>query len=50
MHNALGLRTLKMQKEHLDEFVLGKIPKDKEPTPAMTHGIKHEVNQLHICN
>ena len=48
MHNALGLRTLKLQKEHFDEFVLGKMPKEKEPTPAMTHGMKHEVMLFQI--
>ena len=43
MHNALGLRTLKAQKEHFDEFVTGKIIPRIETPPAMAHGTKHEV-------
>ena len=43
MHNALGLRNLKSQKEHFDEFVLQNIPQRKEINAAMVHGSKHEV-------
>ena len=43
MHNALGFRTLKAQKQHYDEFVLGKVPPVTETPPAMLHGTQHEV-------
>ena len=43
MLNALGLQTLKGQKDHFEEFVMGKVPSDKDPAPALVHGIKHEV-------
>ena len=43
MHNALGLRNLKSQKEHFNEFVLQNIPQRKEINAAMVHGSKHEV-------
>ena len=43
MHNALGLRTLKAQKDHFEEFVMGKVPSDKDPALALVHGMKHEV-------
>ena len=42
MHNALGLRTLKAQKDHYDDFVLSKnitCPVND----AMKHGQQHEV-------
>ena len=42
MHNALGFRTLKLQKEHYDCF----IKKTKVPSPvteAMQHSIDNEV-------
>ena len=42
MHNALGLRTLKAQKEHYDEFVLSRdVP--HVVNAAMLHGQNHEV-------
>ena len=43
MHNAIGLRTLKDQKDHFDKFVLHKVFAD-QPTPAMVHGTNFEVN------
>ena len=43
MHNALGLRTLKAQKDHFEEFVMGKVPSDKDPALVLVHGMKHEV-------
>ena len=43
MHNALGFRTLKAQKQHFDEFVSGKITPLTDIPPAMEHGTKHEV-------
>ena len=46
MHNALGLRTLKAQKEHFDEFVCGKIRPVTDIPPAMEHGTKHEVTMI----
>ena len=42
MYNALGLRTLKEQKDHYRRFIK-KDMGDKEVTPAMQHGIDHEV-------
>ena len=42
MHDALGLRTLKSQKNHLDKFVM-KTATKTEPNEAMLHGSKHEV-------
>ena len=47
MHNALGLRTLKVQKDHFEEFIMGKVPSDKDPALALVHGMKHEV---YFCN
>ena len=43
MHNALGFRTLKAQKDHYDEFVLGKLPSLAQTPPALLHGTRHEV-------
>ena len=43
MHNALGFRTLKAQKDHYDEFVLGKVPPVSQTPAAMVHGTMHEV-------
>ena len=43
MHNALGFRTLKAQKMHYDEFVLGKVPPVTQTPAAMVHGTEHEV-------
>ena len=43
MHNALGFCTLKAQKAHYDEFVLGKVAPITETPPAMLHGTQHEV-------
>ena len=43
MHNALGFRTLKAQKQHYDEFVLGKVPLVSQTPAAMVHGTTHEV-------
>ena len=48
MHNALGFRTLKAQKDHYDEFVLGKLPSLAQIPPALLHGTRHEVIYLHI--
>ena len=42
MHNALGLRTLKAQKEHFKQFV-HKSEEKTAITPAMQHGIDYEV-------
>ena len=47
MHNALGFHTLKVQKDHYDEFVLGKIPPVSQTPAAMVHGTMHEVK--HSC-
>ena len=47
MHNALGLCTLKDQKDHFEEFVMVKVPSDKDPALALVHGMKHEV---YFCN
>ena len=46
MHNAIGLRTLKAQKEHFKIFVK-KSKEDSDITPAMQHGMDHEVIFLH---
>ena len=35
MHNTLGFRTLKVQKQHYDEFVLGKVPPVAQTPAAM---------------
>ena len=48
MHNALGFRTLKAQKAHYDEFVLGKVPPITQTPLAMLHGTQHEVNSVHL--
>ena len=42
MHNALGLRTLKAQKDHYDDFVLSKNI-TRPVNNAMKHGQQHEV-------
>ena len=48
MHNALGLRTLNLQKEHFDilTFISKTKPFTNEVNAAMQHGIDHEVQ---IC-
>ena len=43
MHNALGFRTLKAQKEHYNKFVLGKVPPVAQIPAVMVHGTWHEV-------
>ena len=43
MHNALGFRTLKAQKDHYDEFVLGKVRPVTQTPAAMVHGTTNEV-------
>ena len=43
MHSALGLRTLKEQKEHYKLFV-SKTASPPKINEAMQHGIDHEVN------
>ena len=43
MHNALGFRTLKAQKDHYDEFVLGTVPPVSQTPAAMVHGTANEV-------
>ena len=43
MHNALGFRTLKAQKDHYDEFVLGNVHTISPTPPAMMHGMRNEV-------
>ena len=42
LHSAIGLRTLKEQKEHFKKFI-GKIYKPTEINKAMQHGIDNEV-------
>ena len=42
MYNALEMRSLKDQKEHHKKFIR-KENQDLEITPAMQHGIDHEV-------
>ena len=42
MHNALGFHTLKAQKEHYDEFVLGKVHPVAQTPAAKVHGTRHE--------
>ena len=42
MHNALGLQTLKAQKDHYDDFVLSKNI-SCSINDAMKHGQQHEV-------
>ena len=48
MHNALGFCTLKAQKDHYNEFVLGKLPSLGQTPPALLHGTRHEVIYLLI--
>ena len=43
MHNTLGFHTLKAQKQHYDEFVLGKVPPVAQTPAVMVHGTTHEV-------
>ena len=43
MHNMLGFCTLKVQKQHYDEFVMGKIPPVAQTPAAMVHRTTHEV-------
>ena len=43
MHNALGLCTLKLQKEHFDSFISKSESMTSEVNAAMQHGIDHEV-------
>ena len=43
MHSALGLRTLKEQKEHYKTFV-SKTSSPPKINEAMQHGMNHEVN------
>ena len=43
MHNALGFHTLKAQKDHYDEFVLGNVHTISPTPPAMMHGMRNEV-------
>ena len=45
LHSAIGLRTLKEQKEHFKKFI-SKIDKATEITEAMQHGIDNEVCHL----
>ena len=47
MYNALGLRSLKEQKQHYKTFIKGDAP-DKEVTAVMQHGTDHEVISI-IC-
>ena len=49
MHNALGFHTLKVQKQHYDKFVLGKVPPVTQTPAAMVHGTTHEVSGNLIC-
>ena len=42
MYSALGLHTLKDQKDHYRQFIK-KEAVEQEITPAMEHGTKHEV-------
>ena len=49
MHNALGFRTLKVQKQHFDEFVLGKVSPVAQTPAAMVHGTTYEVSDCVIC-
>ena len=50
MYNALGFRTLKSQKDHYDEFVLGKLPSFTVTPPALVHGTEHEVIVIIFIN
>ena len=50
MHNALGLRTLKLQKEHFDRFITKSKPFTTEINAAMQHGIDHEVKNISSFN
>ena len=43
MHNALGFHTLKAQKDHYNEFVLGKLCAVTQMPPALVHGTTNEV-------
>ena len=43
MHDALGFRTLKKQKEHYDRYVSKTNKNPVEVNPAMQHGTQHEV-------
>ena len=43
MHDALGFRTLKKQKEHYDRYVSKTNKNPVEVNPAMEHGTQHEV-------
>ena len=43
MHNALGLRNLKSQKLHFNNFLTKTSTVPEEPNDAMIHGSKHEV-------
>ena len=43
MHNGLRFHTLKVQKKHYNEFVLGKVPPVAQTPAAMVHGTTHEV-------
>ena len=48
MHNALGFHTLKAQKDHYNEFVLGKLLSLAQTPPALLHGTRHEV--INFCS
>ena len=50
MHNALGFHTLKAQKDHYDEFVLGKVPPVAQTPSPLIHGTKHEVISCYLSS
>ena len=51
MHNALGFCTLKVQKDHYDESVLGTVPPVSQTPAAMVHGTTNEVVcYTFLCN
>ena len=50
MHNALGFRTLKAQKDHYDEFILGKVPPVAQTPSPLIHGTKHEVISCYLSS
>ena len=47
LHSAIGLRTLKEQKEHFKQFI-SKVDKPTEITKAMQHGIDNEVCKIRL--
>ena len=48
MYRSLGLDTLKCQKEHYNEFILGNAPKPftEEVQKRIDHGVENEVNSI----